>query len=196
MPNYRADEDIRAVLDSGFRIPSDLEPDEVDRLKQFLRCDQVLEVFYKRRSQPEHRPPEADLRAAASAAMVAYDQRSDRLPVGWQKLLVLQAGIAGSERNLDSYEIQEWAYTRVKEEHPDWLGDFDDDIDRDKPMRWLSQEIGLEVIMARQRLAEPSPSSVGKAANGGCAVMVLAAGSMLGAVGWVLMVDSRRAGNS
>jgi hypothetical protein len=150
MSNYRADPDIRAVLETRFAIPRDLDAAEVARLEEFLRCDQVLEAFYAR-SQSSHRPPEADLSAAASTAMAAYDQRSDRLPVGWQKLLVLQAGIAGSEANLDSFEIQDWAYTRIKEENSDWLGDFDEDIDRDMPLRWLTQVIGVQVLMARQR---------------------------------------------
>ena len=154
MPDYRADPDIRAILDAQFTIPGDLEPAEMARLQEFLRCDQVLEAFYAR-SQPSQRPPEADLSAAASAAMAAYDQRSGSLPVGWQKLLVLQAGIAGSETNLDSFEIQDWAYSRIKEENPGWLGDFDDDIDRDMPLRWLTQVIGVQVLMARQRSAAP-----------------------------------------
>ncbi|MGN6188870.1 MAG: hypothetical protein ACTHOE_08225 [Conexibacter sp.] len=162
MPNYRADPDILAVLDSHFALPPGLDPDEVERLRRFLRTDQVLEDFY-RRSQPSHRPPEADLRAAAAAAMDAYDRRSDRLPVGWQKLLVLQAGIAGHDDNLDSGEIQEWAYRRIKEDNPDWLGNFDDDIDREMPLRWLTQRIGVQVLMARQWAAEreqaPPPAS-------------------------------------
>lgn len=154
MPNYRADPDIRAVLDTKFAIPGDLDPAEVARLQEFLRCDRVLEAFYAR-SQPSQRPPEADLSAAASTAIAAYNERSDRLPVGWQKLLVLQAGIAGSEASLDSSEIQDWAYTRISEENPDWLGDFDRDIDRGMPLRWLTQVIGSQVLMARQSTAEP-----------------------------------------
>jgi hypothetical protein len=162
MPNYRADPDIRAVLERGFEIPGDLDPAEMARLQEFLRCDQVLEAFYAR-SETRQRPPEADLAAAASAAMAAYDQRSSLLPVGWQKLLVLQAGIAGSEANLDSSKIQEWAYARIKEENPNWLGNFDDDIDRDMPLRWLTQVIGVQVLMARQRMATPpTPSAPAK----------------------------------
>jgi hypothetical protein len=182
MPNYLADQDIRAVLESGFAIPGDLDPAEVARLEEFIRRDQVLERFYRSRELPTHRPPEADLRAAAAAAMAAYDQRSERLPVGWQKLLVLQAGIAGSEKNLDSHEIQEWAYARITEENPDWLGDFDDDIDRDMPLRWLTQYIGVDVLLARQRVAGPSTATVGKATNGGCAVAALGALSVVAAV--------------
>jgi hypothetical protein len=157
MPNYRADPDIRAVLEARFAIPVDLDSAEVERLQEFLRCDQVLEAFYAR-SEPSHRPPEADLAGAASAAMIAYDQRSERLPVGWQKLLVLQAGVAGSEAMLDSFEIQEWAYARIKDENPSWLGEFDEDIDLEKPLRWLTQAIGVNVLMARQR-ATPPPTA-------------------------------------
>ncbi len=161
MPKYRADPDIRAVLESHFEIPGDLDPAEVERLQQFLRCDQVV-GYGCRRSQAEARPSEADLSAAASAAMTAYDERSERLPLGWQKLLVLQAGIAGSEPYLDSSVIQDWAYTRI-EENPDWLGDFDEEIDHAMPLRWLTETIGVDVFMARQAMAEPvEPPAPGK----------------------------------
>jgi hypothetical protein len=157
MPNYLADPDIRAVLESGFRIPEDLDELEARRLDEFLRCDQVLEAFYKR-NPVTVRPPEDDLRAAAATAMAAYDNMADRLPVGWRKFLVLQAGIAGGPDNLDSYEIQDWAYTRIQEENPDWLGDFDDDIDHEKPLRWLTQLVGVRVLMARgSKPADPPP---------------------------------------
>jgi hypothetical protein len=172
MPNYRADPDIREVLDSHFALPPGLDAAEVGRLEEFLRCDEVLERFYASHA-PSNRPPEADLSAAAAAAMKAYDQRSEVLPVGWQKLLVLQAGVAGSEDNLDSFEIQEWAYARV-EENPSWLGDFDDDVDQDKPLRWLTQTIGVNVLMARQRAAARSVPTVAKT-GGGCAVAAVTA---------------------
>lgn len=149
MLDYMADPDIRGVLESRFEIPHDLDPTEVERLREFLRCDQALEAFY-RQSSPEERPPEATLAAAAASAMAAYDQRSGGLPIGWQKFLVLQAGIAGSPDNLDSAEIQEWAYARIKEENSGWLGDFDEDIDRGMPLRWLVQTIGVGVLTRRR----------------------------------------------
>lgn len=153
MPNYMADPDIRAVLESRFDL-NGLEDAEVERLEEFLRCDQALERFYRQSSHSE-RPPEAMLVAAAESAMAAYDQRSERLSRGWQKFLVLQAGIAGSPDNLDSSEVQEWAYARVKEEHPEWLGDFDEDVDREMPLRWLTQLIGVGVLMRRRLMKEP-----------------------------------------
>jgi hypothetical protein len=157
VPDYTADPDLRTIAQDGrFVLPDGLDPAETDRLQRFLRCDQVLERFY-RENPPSVRPPEADLQAAAESAMAVYDQRSERLPVGWQKFAVLQAGIAGSPDNLDSSQIQEWAYVRVKEENPDWLGDFDEDVDRDMPMRWLVQLIGVGVLMRRTLTAEPTP---------------------------------------
>jgi hypothetical protein len=152
-----ADPDLRTIQQNGrFAIPDGLDPAEADRLRRFLECDQVLERFY-RENPPSVRPPEAALRAAAESAMAVYDQRSERLPVGWQKFAVLQAGIAGSYDNLDSSEIQEWAYSRVTEDNPDWLGDFDEDIDREMPMRWLSQLIGIDVLRRRELMQEPPP---------------------------------------
>lgn len=156
MPNYMADPDIRMVLESRFTMPEGIDDAEVERLQEFLRCDQVLERFY-RANPNEVRPPEDDLRAAAESAMVAYDQRSEQLPVGWQKFLVLQAGIAGCYDNLDSSAVQDWAFTRVKEENPDWLGEFDDDVDRERPMRWLVQLIGVDVLRRRELMQAPAP---------------------------------------
>jgi hypothetical protein len=119
--------------------------------------------------------------------MAAYDQRSERLPVGWQKLLVLRGGIAGSEQNLDDGKIEEWAYTAVKDEHPEWLGDFDEDVDRDMPMRWLTQTVGVNVLMARRLMAEPPPSA-NAAAGGGCLVAALALVVLTGAVAMLGML--------
>lgn len=149
VPNYQCDPDIRAVFENGFRIPSNLDPVEADRLQEFLRCDQELEAFYNR-SQPSQRPPHHILEAVAVAAMAAYDQRSERLPVGWQKLLVLRAGIAGCAANLDSGEIQDWAYTHIVEENPDWLEAYDGEIENEPPLQWLRHVIGDEVLMARR----------------------------------------------
>ncbi|HEV7615285.1 MAG TPA: hypothetical protein VGO36_03550 [Solirubrobacterales bacterium] len=149
MPDYQADPDIRAVLESRFAFPPGIDVAEAERLDRFLRCDQVLERFYVS-NPPAARPPEGDLLAAASTAMAAYDNRSEALPVGWQKLLVLQAGVAGGPDNLDSFEIQKWAYTRIVDENPNWLGDFDEDVDRGKPLRWLTQLVGVRVVMARE----------------------------------------------
>jgi hypothetical protein len=151
-----ADPDIRQVLESRFEMPSNLEPGDVELLEEFLRCDQVLEQFY-RRSQLTERPPLSDLQAAADSAIAAYEQCAGRLPVGWQKFLVLQAGIAGCEDNLDSPQVQDWAYARVKEENPQWLGDFDEDVDREMPMRWLTQLIGIGVLQRRQLAQQPPP---------------------------------------
>lgn len=157
MPDYMADPDIRSIqIDGRFAIPDDLDPAETERLEEFLRRDQVLETFY-RENPPSARPPETDLRAAAASAMAVYDQRSDRLPVGWQKFAVLQAGIAGCADNLDSSNLQEWAYARIKDENPGWLGDFDEDVDRDMPMRWLVQLIGVDVLLRRQAMQQSPP---------------------------------------
>lgn len=173
MPNYRADPDINALFESRLAIPRDLGADEAARLRRFLAADQVLERFYSDHPGGE-RPPEADLRRAAEAAMEAYEQRSERLPVGWQKFLVLQAGVAGGRENLDSPEIQRWAYDRVQHDHPEWLGPFDDDIDREMPMRWLTQSVGIAALIGRRSPGEET-SRAPKAASGGCAVALFVA---------------------
>jgi hypothetical protein len=148
MPNYYYDPDIHAVLTSGFATPPDLDQGEVDRLNEFLRCDQELERVYDA-SHPERRPPMPILEAVATTAIAAYDQRSDFLPAGWQKLLVLRAGIAGCKWNLDSADIEEWAYTRITEENPDWAGPHDGEIDSEPPLCWLRRVLAPEVLPIR-----------------------------------------------
>jgi len=141
VPNYRADPDIRAILSDGvLKVPSDLDPAEAERLDLFLRRDQVLEGYYSRGQQP----PTEDLIAAAMAAMAVYDERTDRLSVGWQKFAVLQAGLAGID--LDSGEIMEWAY-RLCKGNAGWLGNFDDDIDREMPLRAMMQAVPATSII-------------------------------------------------
>jgi hypothetical protein len=147
LPNYRADPDIREVLDGGIKIPTDLDPLEVACLEEFWRRDQILEALWAR--EPGARAPYPDLEALASAAMVAYEERSKRLPLGWQKLLVLRAGVAGSTQNLDDAKIQEWVYTRVVEENPGWLGDLDADLAHEMPLRWLERDIRADVLAIR-----------------------------------------------
>lgn len=153
MPSYQRDPDIRAVLETGFAIPDGLDAAEVARLRTFLSCDQELERFYAV-SQPRQRAPAPVLEAAASAAMAAYDQRSDRLPVGWQKLLVLRAGIAGCSQNLDSSKIEDWAYTRIIEENPSWLESYDGEVENEPPLHWLRHMLEPEVLAIRRLNAE------------------------------------------
>lgn len=150
MPNYQRDPDIREVLQSGFAVPDGLAPAEFARLQDFLRCDRELERFYAG-NEPPLRAPVPLLSAVAATAMAAYDQRSERLPVGWQKLLVLRAGIAGCSQNLDSAEIEEWAYTCITEEHPDWLAPFDGEIENEPPLHWLQHVLGPEVRIRQMR---------------------------------------------
>jgi len=154
--DYKADPDIRAIMADGrLTIPRDLDEAEAGRIHRFLTCDQVLERFYRENPQSV-RPPANDLRAAAETAMAVYDQRSEHLSVGWQKFVVLQAGIAGSPENLDSAEIQEWAYSRI-EENPDWLVHEDVALDEAKPLNWLREIIGGGVLLRRQLMEETPP---------------------------------------
>jgi hypothetical protein len=147
------DPDIRKVLESGFTTPPGLSSEEVDRLREFLRWDQEMERFD--RSHPDaRRAPNPLLKGLAAAAMAAYDQRSARLPLGWQKLLVLRAGIAGCSQNLDSAEIEEWAYTRITEENPDWIVPWDEGPENEPPLNWLRHILALEVIPIRQMKKE------------------------------------------
>ncbi len=108
--------------------------------------------------------------------MAAYDRRSDRLPLGWQKLLVLRAGIAGSTRNLDDPEIEDWAYTRITE-NPDWLVPYEGETENEPPLNWLRQVLAPEVLRMRRFKQEESEGTVGPvgagASGSGCLVALV-----------------------
>jgi hypothetical protein len=70
--------------------------------------------------------------------------------VCWQKLLVLRAGIAGCSQNLDSADIEEWAYTRITEETPEWVVPWDEGPENEPPLNWLRRILALEVLPIRQ----------------------------------------------
>ena len=145
MTNYTADSDIASIIgESGLRVPDDLEPGEQERVRNFLRLMQVREDYWRQGGQA----PASDLAAAAAAAQDLYEKASDRLPVGFQKLAVLQGGFIGIE--LDSAAIMEWAYWACKD-NPGWLGNFDDDIDRGMPLREMTQAIPPMTMMNFQR---------------------------------------------
>ena len=153
MLDYKADPDIRTIMVNGrITIPRDLDEAEAGRLHRFLTSDQVLERFYLE-NPPPVRPPEDDLRVAAETAMACRPAiRASLSRVA--KFAVLQAGIAGSPENLDSAEVQEWAYSRI-EENPDWLAHEDVAFDQAKPIDWLRQVIGAGVLLRRQLMEEP-----------------------------------------
>lgn len=139
--NYRADPDIAALISgNSFSIPPELDPDEASRLSEFLSRDQVLEGYYRR----GERPSDAELRSSASAAKAVYDERTERLSLGWQKFAVLQAGIAGID--LDDREIIRWA-NGICKSRDGWLGDIDVDIAQERPLRAMVQEMPISAFL-------------------------------------------------
>jgi hypothetical protein len=135
MPNYQADPDIRDIFTDGkIGVPSGLDPAEANRVTTFMDRDRAVVQCFLR----GERPPDATMMTSVRAAMAVYEQRTERLPLGWQKFVVLQAGTLGIE--LDSGEVMRWAY-RLCKDNPGWLGDFDDDVDRGKPLRAMTQAI-------------------------------------------------------
>ena len=124
----------------SFGIPEDLDPDEAFRLNRFLTCDQALEGHYRQGS----RPSDEELRSAAVAARAVYDERTERLSVGWQKFAVLQAGIAGID--LDDPEIIRWA-NGICKGRDGWLGDIDVDLVQERPLRAMIQEMPLSAFL-------------------------------------------------
>ena len=135
MYDYRRDPDIDAIFSDGaITVPGDLDAAEAERVNVFVRCQQELGARYQR---GEPLPPEL-LISAAEAGKDVYEQRTPRLPMGWQKFVVLQVGKVGIET--ESVELMEWVYWLCRD-NDGWLGNFDEDIDRNMPLRAMMQEI-------------------------------------------------------
>jgi hypothetical protein len=139
--NYRADPDIAATIVGGtYQIPAELDNDERARIERFCRADMAVDAAL----DLHVKPAAADLAELQAAGRALYEQRTERLPIGWQKLAVLSTGMAAIDS--ESASTAKWAYN-VCEKSPGWLGNFDDDIREQKPLREFSRSVPPEWLI-------------------------------------------------
>lgn len=116
-PSLDNDPDVRDVLRRG--IGSIADDAERDRVSVFL------EAVNASRSQGGSQECEALTRAAREA----YEGRTAHLAMGWQKIILVETGLAGErlehENRQRSHEIMQWSYGHCKA-HGHSIDDIDE----------------------------------------------------------------------
>jgi hypothetical protein len=123
MVDLRLDADVSEALESG--VGSIADPAERESVSGFL------EAVNASRSEPNVER----LEAVAAAGQEAYESRTPELHLGWQKVILVETGLAGErlegQDSHRSYEIMLWSYDHCKEH-----GYSIDDVDKGR--RWVS----------------------------------------------------------
>ncbi|HUA74705.1 MAG TPA: hypothetical protein VL988_08090 [Solirubrobacteraceae bacterium] len=162
MVNIKHDPDVREALERG--VNSIADPVERERISNFLnavnaaRSEVAVEL----------------LEAVAAAGQEAYEARTAELHLGWQKVILVETGLAGEqlERNSQqrSYEVMKWSYDHCKEH-----GYTIDDIDKGTSMGEYMYNINLAIIANMPPPTLPAGSATGavKASSTGCLIATL-----------------------
>lgn len=126
------------------------------------------------------------LEAVAAAGREAYDNRTPELHLGWQKVILVETGLAGERlENYDSersYEVMKWSYDHCKTH-----GYSIDDVDKGTPMGKYMYNINLAIIanmpLPTVKPAAGSASDVASASGTGCLIATLSVvATLVGAV--------------
>jgi hypothetical protein len=164
MVDLRFDADVAEAVESGVGLIVD--PAERNRVSHFL------EAVNAGRSDPSVER----LEAVAVAGQEAYESRTPELHLGWQKVILVETGLAGerleSQDSHRSYEIMLWSYDHCKEH-----GYSIDDVDKGTPMGKYMYNINLAIIANMP--IPPPPSTAGSArgaataSGSGCLIAIL-----------------------
>lgn len=133
MVDLRLDPDVSDAIQIGVDAISDA--DERARVSEFLSAV----------SDNRSGVTPARCEAVASAARTAYDLRTPDLHVGWQKVILVETGLAGEQLEdhdrTRSNEIMKWSYDRCKT-----LGYTIDDVDSGSEMGKYMFNINQAII--------------------------------------------------
>jgi hypothetical protein len=133
MADLRFDADVSEALRS--ELASIADQAERERVSNFLDA-----VNASRSDASVER-----LEAVAAAGQEAYKNRTPELHLGWQKIILVETGVAGERlENYDSersYEVMKWSYDHCKTH-----GYSIDDVDKGTPMGEYMYNINLAII--------------------------------------------------
>jgi hypothetical protein len=162
MVELKFDPDVHEALGSG--VASIADPAERERISSFLSAVNAArsEVRVER------------LEAVAAAGQEAYETRTAELHLGWQKIILVETGLAGEQlehhSKQRSYEVMKWSYDHCKTH-----GYTIDDVDKGTPMGEYMYNINLAII-ANMPLPTPpvgSASGAASASGSGCLIATL-----------------------
>jgi hypothetical protein len=133
MVDLRFDADVAEAVQSG--VLSIADSAEREQIAKFL------DAVNATRSDPSVER----LEAIAVAGKKAYESRTADLHLGWQKVLLVETGLAGERLEHhdqhQSYEVMKWSYDHCKK-----LGYSIDDVDEGTPMGEYMYNINLAII--------------------------------------------------
>lgn len=133
MVDLRLDSDVSDAMQNGLEAIAD--GDERNRVKEFL-----LAVNANRAAVSP-----AGCEAVAAAGRSAYDSRTPDLHRGWQKVILVETGLAGEQLEHHdrgrSHEIMKWSYDHCKT-----LGYTIDDVDTGSEMGKYMFNINQAII--------------------------------------------------
>jgi hypothetical protein len=181
MADLRFDSDVSDTLEKGLASINDGA--ERERVSRFLDA-----VNASRSDASVKR-----LEAVVAAGQEAYENRTPELQPGWQKVILVETGVAGERlehhNKPRSYEVMKWSYDHCK-----ILGYSMDDVDKGTPMGEYMYNINLAIIanMPPLTLQPPAGSTSGGVAPASSTGCLIAA---LGAVA-ALVVVAHSAGRS
>jgi hypothetical protein len=166
MADLKLDVDVSEAVESG--VASIADPAERERVSNFL------DAVNASRSDPGVER----LEAVAVAGKKAYESRTAELHLGWQKVILVETGLAGERlehyNSQRSYEVMKWSYDHCKK-----LGYSIDDVDEGTPMGEYMYNINLAIIanMPPPTLQPTAGSASGAAAasGSGCLIAILSA---------------------
>jgi hypothetical protein len=133
MVDLRLDSDVSDAIQSG--VDAIADGDERDRVNEFLRAVNANRAAVS----------PAGCEAVAAAGRTAYDGRTPDLHRGWQKVVLVETGLAGEQLehhdSQRSHEIMKWSYDHCKT-----LGYTIDDIDTGSEMGKYMFNINQAII--------------------------------------------------
>ncbi len=161
MVELKHDPDVREALEGG--VASIVDPTERERVSNFLNAVNTA----RSEVRVEH------LEAVAAAGQEAYESRTPELHLGWQKVILVETGLAGEQlehhSEQRSYEVMKWSYDHCKKH-----GYTIDDVDKGTPMGEYMYNINLAIIANMPLPTPPVGAASGAAASGsGCLIATL-----------------------
>jgi hypothetical protein len=164
MVDLRLDADVNAAHASG--VGAIVDSAERTRVSNFLGA-----VMASRSEASEER-----LEALVAAGQEAYENRTAELHLGWQKVILVETGLAGERLEHHdgqrSYDIMKWSYDHCKSH-----GYTIDDVDKGTPMGEYMFNLNLAIIanMPHPTLHPTSgaPGGTAPATGAGCLIAAL-----------------------
>jgi len=133
MVDLRLDPDVSSAIQSGVEAIADSA--ERSRVNDFLRAVNTNRAGVT----------PAGCEAVAAAGRAAYEGRTPDLPLGWQKVILVETGLAGEQLEhhdtARSHEIMKWSYGHCKA-----LGYTIDDVDTGSEMGKYMFNINQAII--------------------------------------------------